>query len=250
MDASCSTFYNAFAHLYDHWVMHDAQNQSLLSFYINQINQCDASTTVVYLGVATGRLALEMLQATPHLMIGVDNARHMLRHAKQRFEEAGVSTRVHLMAQDFRALHLEEAHYLYIMPFRTLSHLLTPSAQRHFFQSLFLQMREGERFIFDMDVVHVSQLNADEPALGVHYFNASDGESIVSKFTYDVPAQSVDVTLYHGYHNGQTLEQLSRYTYQNSWITPEQVAAMVTAIGFRIKHSDINATHQCWVIQK
>lgn len=246
-------FYNDIAALYDKWVQHDQQRDKLIAFYSEQLAAIDDSYTMVYLGVATGRLALDFIKRSSKAFIGVDSSKAMLRLAKQRFQDANVMHNVTLIEQDFTCLELAQTKKVLMLPFRTLSHFITTQEQRKLFASLYCMMRTGERFIFDLDHFNEKSITKDSTLPRLLFHEETSGEVIISIYNFSLQEKCVDAKLYHGFmrrNDTTALDNLRAYTYKSSWISPSAIAALLKDVGFSTVLNDVDAAHQMWVVEK
>jgi SAM-dependent methyltransferase len=136
--------YDAIADLYDPWSRTVTED---IGFYVAEARK--ARSTVVELGVGTGRIALPIaLAGVP--VIGVDSSAGMLDVCRRRAEAAGVDHLLDLRLGDLRDPPVPERVRLVISPFRALLHLETDAERERALAAAFRLLEPGGRFVFDV----------------------------------------------------------------------------------------------------
>jgi ubiquinone/menaquinone biosynthesis C-methylase UbiE len=136
--------YDAIAELYDPWSRTVTED---VEFYVAEARK--ARSTVVELGVGTGRIAVAVaLAGIP--VIGLDSSGGMLEVCRRRAEAAGVEHLVDLRLGDLRDPPVAERVRLVTSPFRTLLHLQTTAERRRALASSYRLLEPGGRFVFDV----------------------------------------------------------------------------------------------------
>jgi SAM-dependent methyltransferase len=136
--------YDAIAELYDPWSRSVTED---IRFYVAEARK--ARSTVVELGVGTGRIAVPVaIAGVP--VIGVDSSAGMLEVCRRRAEAAGVEHLLDLRLGDLLAPPVSEQVRLVTSPFRALLHLATPAERRRALASTYELLAPGGRFVFDV----------------------------------------------------------------------------------------------------
>jgi SAM-dependent methyltransferase len=136
--------YDAIADLYDPWSRTVTED---IGFYVAEARK--ARSTVVELGVGTGRIALPVaLAGVP--VIGVDSSAGMLDVCRRRGEAAGVDHLLDLRLGDLRDPPVPERVRLVISPFRALLHMETDAERERALAAAFRLLEPGGRFVFDV----------------------------------------------------------------------------------------------------
>lgn len=106
---------------------------------------------VVDLGCAAGRVAVP-LAAAGHDVIAVDADPEMLAVLGERASQAGVASRIQLVAAPMQHAPLPPGVPLVICPMNTLQVLLEPDDRRAVFGAVSRALAPGGEFIFDLSV--------------------------------------------------------------------------------------------------
>lgn len=136
--------YDAIADLYDPWSRTVTED---IAFYVAEARK--ARSTVVELGVGTGRIAVPVAAAGVPV-IGVDSSAGMLEVCRRRAEAAGVEHLLDLRLGDLLDPPVPERVRLVISPFRALLHLATPAERERALASAHDLLRPGGRLVFDV----------------------------------------------------------------------------------------------------
>ena len=136
--------YDAIAELYDPWSRSVTED---IGFYVAEARK--ARSTVVELGVGTGRIAVPVAAAGVPV-IGVDSSAGMLEVCRRRASAAGVEHLLDLRLGDLLDPPVRERVRLVISPFRALLHLATPADRRRALASAFDLLQPGGRLVFDV----------------------------------------------------------------------------------------------------
>jgi SAM-dependent methyltransferase len=136
--------YDAIADLYDPWSRTVTED---IGFYVAEARK--ARSTVVELGVGTGRIALPVALAGVSV-IGVDSSAGMLDVCRRRGEAAGVDHLLDLRLGDLRDPPVPERVRLVISPFRALLHMETDAERERALAAAFRLLEPGGRFVFDV----------------------------------------------------------------------------------------------------
>lgn len=136
--------YDAIAELYDPWSRSVTED---IGFYVTEARK--ARSTVVELGVGTGRIAVPVaIAGVP--VIGVDSSAGMLEVCRRRAEAAGVDHLLDLRLGDLLDPPVSERVRLVTSPFRALLHLSTPAERRRALGSAYELLAPHGRFVFDV----------------------------------------------------------------------------------------------------
>ena len=136
--------YDAIAELYDPWSRTVTED---VDFYVAEARK--ARSTVVELGVGTGRIAIPVaLAGVP--VIGVDSSAGMLDVCRRRAQAAGVERLLDLRLGDLRDPPVAERVRLVVSPFRALLHLETDAERRQALAAAHRLLEPGGRFFFDV----------------------------------------------------------------------------------------------------
>ena len=136
--------YDAIAELYDPWSRMVTED---VDFYVAEARK--ARSTVVELGVGTGRIAVPTAVAGVPV-IGVDSSPGMLEVCRRRADAAGVSHLVDLRLGDLRDPPVTERVRLVTSPFRAFLHLETDAERRTTLAAVQRLLEPGGRFVFDV----------------------------------------------------------------------------------------------------
>ena len=136
--------YDAIAELYDPWSRTVTED---VDFYVAEARK--ARSTVVELGVGTGRIAVPTAVAGVPV-IGVDSSPGMLEVCRRRADAAGVSHLVDLRLGDLRDPPVTERVRLVTSPFRAFLHLETDAERRTTLAAVQRLLEPGGRFVFDV----------------------------------------------------------------------------------------------------
>jgi SAM-dependent methyltransferase len=136
--------YDAIAELYDPWSRSVTED---IGFYVSEARK--ARSTVVELGVGTGRIAVPVaIAGVP--VIGVDSSAGMLAVCRRRGEAAGVDHLLDLRLGDLLDPPVSERVRLVTSPFRAFLHLATPVERRRALAAVYELLEPGGRFVFDV----------------------------------------------------------------------------------------------------
>jgi SAM-dependent methyltransferase len=136
--------YDAIAELYDPWSRSVTED---IGFYVSEARK--ARSTVVELGVGTGRIAVPVaIAGVP--VIGVDSSAGMLEVCRRRGEAAGVDHLLDLRLGDLLDPPVSERVRLVTSPFRAFLHLATPVERRRALAAVYELLEPGGRFVFDV----------------------------------------------------------------------------------------------------
>jgi SAM-dependent methyltransferase len=144
-DADVSSYYDAFAPIYDDWASHMTED---VAFYVELAKEADGP--VVELAVGNGRVGIPVAKALGRPMLGTDTSPAMLAVARERAAEAGVA--LELREEDMRDFTLDEPAALIYCPFRALLHLPTWADKRTVFERVAAALRPGGRFAWNVFV--------------------------------------------------------------------------------------------------
>ena len=136
--------YDAIADLYDPWSRTVTED---VGFYVAEARK--ARSTVVELGVGTGRIAVPTAVAGVPV-IGVDSSPGMLAVCGRVAELAGVSHLLDLRLGDLRDPPVTERVRLVTSPFRAFLHLRTDEERRAALAAVRELLEPGGRFVFDV----------------------------------------------------------------------------------------------------
>jgi SAM-dependent methyltransferase len=136
--------YDAIADLYDPWSRTVTED---VAFYVAEARK--ARSTVVELGVGTGRIAVPTAVAGVPV-IGVDSSPGMLDVCRRVADKAAVSHLLDLRLGDFREPPVAEQVRLVTSPFRAFLHLETDAERRQALAAVHGLLEPGGRFVFDV----------------------------------------------------------------------------------------------------
>ncbi len=151
MEKDMSDIYRILAPYYDEWnseIDYDAWAGDIVRFLDTHFRGCVES--VLDLGCGTGSMALA-LAARGYDMIGVDRSAEMLSIARQRAEEAGLSERILLLAQDITAFELYGTVEGVVSSLDTLNHLPDQRALLQCFHLVHNYLVPNGIFLFDLN---------------------------------------------------------------------------------------------------
>ena len=188
-------FYKDFAGYYDKWVFNDSQANTLTDFYSDYLCKIDKKTKIVYLGIATGRIAIEIMKKSSHDIIGIDNSPEMLEQCEKNFTHNNLEDKLTLFEQDILDLSIENSSNIYILPFRTLIHFLSKEDKKECLASVYKSMNEGEVFIFDLDIFDDVQAKKNDKEITVSYYDEENGDVLYNQFEFDFSNQIMNATV-------------------------------------------------------
>jgi len=222
-------FYDDFSVRYDLWTSSDTYTLELINFYTDYFSKIKQKQTLVELGIGTGNIALEILKNTSHSIIGIDNAKEMLKQCHLKSKARGLDISLTLLEEDITNLQLEElAHYIYL-PYRTLCHFVSLDAKQKLFEIIFKNLEVGGSFLFDCDKPNLERMKVihNKPQL----IYTKDEVSIyqLSKFNFD--SQSIHVSVIDA---NRKKESANVHKYDFSWIEPEQMQSLLKEVGFSV----------------
>ena len=102
------SFYNNFAVFYDRWVSNDPLATNLTEFYSDYISSISSKTNVVYLAIATGRIALEIAKNNSNHIVGIELSQDMIDICKKKFTDYKKEDQLTLLKQDILSLHINK----------------------------------------------------------------------------------------------------------------------------------------------
>ena len=143
------SFYNNIAIFYDRWVSNDPLVTSLTEFYSDYISKIRSKTNVVYLGIATGRIALEIAKNNSNHIVGIELSQNMIDICIKKFTDHKKEDQLTLLKQDIFSLHINTKNNFFILPFRTLANFISKNDKIKCLTSIYNNMQAGETFIFD-----------------------------------------------------------------------------------------------------
>lgn len=136
--------YDLIAPFYD--VEHDRFTEDF-DFYQNFAEL--AGGRIVELACGSGRLLLPLAEAG-YEVTGVDSSAPMLAIARQRLEEAGLSTRATLVQQDIRSMQLGQKFRFAFIALGSFAHMVTRSQQQQALAAIRAHLTTGSTFILDI----------------------------------------------------------------------------------------------------
>jgi len=242
-------FYNEIAHSYDKWIQNDSQAISLTKFYRNYLKNIDAQN-IVYLGIATGRIALELTKGNSRNIIGIDNSSIMLEVCKKYFQKNNLQNRLTLLSQNILSLNIKEKNNIYLLPFRTMLSFLSKKDKYICLKSIYSTMSKGEVFIFDIDIFNENLAKKNNGKIFLGYENKNSGEQIYNEYHYDFKEQLVNIKVYRATLVEEKLRNISKHNYNISWISCCDMKKIILEIGFIVKDSIFKNEHQVWILEK
>ena len=182
-----SSWYDAWADRYDDRSDGVADD---VPFYVGLALEADGP--LIELAVGTGRVAIQVAQATGRRVIGIDSSPAMLAQARKRAVEAGVE--LDLREEDLRQLEIEEPAALIYCPARSLLHLPTWADRRRCFERVAASLRPDGRFAWNAFAFDHRIASANE---GRHV-DGAPGLPVPHTVHYSVGENRVDITLDDG----------------------------------------------------
>ena len=242
-------FYNEIAHSYNDWIENDSQANDLTKFYRAYLENIDVKN-IVYLGIATGRIALELTKNSPFHIIGVDSSSVMLEVCQKYFKDNDAQNRLTLLSQDILSLNIQEKNNIYLLPFRTIMHFLTKEDKKNCLKSVYTSMDKGEIFIFDMDIFNEELAKKNDGETFLSYHDERTGKVIYNEYSYDLSKQLANIKLYTAIKDGEKLKNISKHDYTISWIDTKEIKKIILELGFIIKDFRFKNEHQIWILEK
>ncbi len=243
-------FYNNFVPYYDAWLSSDPTTAPLIEHYKEAILQHDPHTTIIYLGLATGRIAKELLENTPHQFIGIDYSVAMIEHAKKHFQSLHLDKRIQCLHQDILSLTIPTSKNLFLLPLRTLGHFVELKDKKSALRAIYESMAEGEQLIFDMELFNEKRAKEVHAQYMCAHYDEENKRVLYNKFSFDFQTQHIDVDVQHATLQDNTLEDLEKLSYNFSWITPAQTHTLLHELGFKNIHNHQSDTYQLWTVTK
>jgi len=242
-------FYNEIAHSYNKWVQNDSQAINLTKFYHNYLKNTDAQN-IIYLGIATGRIALELTKDNSLNIIGVDNSPIMLEVCEKYFQKNNLQSRLTLLFQNILSLNIKKNNNIYILPFRTMLSFLSKEDKYTCLKAIYFTMAKGEVFIFDIDIFNESLAKENNGKIFLGYEDIDSGEQIYNEYNYDFKKQLVNIKVYRTTLAEKKLKNISKHNYNISWISNDDIKKIILKVGFTVKDSIFKNEHQIWILEK
>lgn len=237
--------YSRISEYYSQWSSGDKYYIASGDFYTEEA--LNYSSTIVELGVGTGRIAEEILKRSSNNVIGVDSCSEMLQQAKKRLNHK-YSERLNLLNQDFRNLQLPcKCEYIY-MPFRTIGHLESEEDRIRTLKAIKRNLLSGGVFIFDHYVLDMEwALSASNKQILMY---EDDNIRITDEYVFDFNNEKMHCTVRC---NGRIFESFDFY-----WFDVEEINKTIVKAGFKVKklYGDFDrseytdkSTNQIWVLE-
>lgn len=180
-----NTLYDA-AELYDLIGGNPAANE--LDFYQRLI--ASYGSHVLELACGTGRLTMPLYGYTSQVVTGLDNSQAMLARGRAKADAAGA--RVRWLEADMRSFDAGDQFNLVILPFNSISHLLTRVDIEQTLRCVRAHLAPGGRFLVAMFNPSLTILGRDPDTWHpVKEFvdAAGRGWKLIERNTYDAAAQ-------------------------------------------------------------
>lgn len=237
--------YSKISHYYDQWSSGDKYYIASGNFYTEEALKYNS--TVVELGVGTGRIVEEILKKSENAVIGVDNCDEMLKQAERQLKK-NYADRLTLLKQDFRDLRLPfKCEYIY-MPFRTFGHLENNGDRIQALRAIKKNLISGGVFIFDHYVLDKEWAQSVSNKQILMY--KDDNIRITDEYSFDFNKNKMHCTVRC---NDVILESFDFY-----WFDIESIYKIINDAGFKVKklYGDFNrtdytnkSTNQIWVLE-
>jgi SAM-dependent methyltransferase len=232
-DAAVSSYYDAFAPIYDDWASHMTED---VAFYVDLAKEADGP--VVELAVGNGRVGIPVAKALGRHMLGIDTSPAMLAVARERAAEAGVE--LELREEDMRDFTLDEPAALIYCPFRALLHLPTWADKRTVFERVAAALKPGGRFAWNAFVF--------SPHIAARMDGKWEEHAGIRNRVDHVPADNrIDITIEDG-------PRVSLWwATRSEWDGLVEVAGLETEAlygGFEREPFDETSTEFVWVARK
>ncbi len=148
--------YDLIAPFYD---IEHAHFQEDIDFYLHYAEMCTGP--LLELACGSGRLLLPLAEQG-YTLVGVDSSEQMLALARERLQEAQLSSQVTLVQQDVCELHLSQQFSLAFIALGSFAHLATRKTQQQALAAIRRHLTVGGRFIVDIsnsDARYMEHLN-------------------------------------------------------------------------------------------
>lgn len=252
--------YDSFADIYGVWTKTSPAAETNRRFYVEACLAADGP--VVELGVGDGRIAVDAA-ARGCRMIGVDASPVMLRHCRERAEQARVGDRIALIEADFRTFRLDEPAALVTLPYHSIGHLTSMETRRQAVHQVFSQLRPGGRFIFDEFVMTPDAAARMRQVQRRAAYRSADGADILLwvTSTVDEQARLIEVVTWEDHYTAEGRPGWRRYRrLELSWLDPDHNRMLLLGAGFTIDaclgdfggtpFSADTAAEQIWIARK
>jgi SAM-dependent methyltransferase len=199
----------------------------------------DAGETALELGCGTGRV-LVPLAATGCRVTGVDSSPALLQLAQRKAEQAGITTRLHLVEDDLRSFSLDERAFDFAFCIsNTLMHLTTQTDQLAVLQAAHRHLRPGGRLLIDLfnpDIPHLTAI-AGVQELADHWQDEARGATVLKWIVrrVDVAQQVQETTFIYEsvFADGRSEKAVLPFTLRFLW--PSEAVLLLEKAGFRVE---------------
>jgi SAM-dependent methyltransferase len=166
--------YAAIADVYDLW---SADMTADVPFYVSEAAAATPGP-ILEVGVGTGRVAMAVARAGVDV-VGIDISPSMLDRARRRIADAGLSSRIELVAADMRDFDLGRTFTVAVLPYRVFAHALTTDEQVATLQSLRRHLAPGGRLVLNIPVPRLGDLLSADGLRHEGRFTLDDGTTAV-----------------------------------------------------------------------
>ena len=244
-DKENGMIYSQISQYYNKWSSGNKYYVASGKFYIEEALK--HNSTIVELGVGTGRIAGEILKKSMNKVIGVDNCEEMLKQTEKQIKKE-YADRLMLLKQDFRELKLPfKCEYIY-MPFRTFGHLENNEDRTRTLKAVKKNLLSGGVFIFDHYVLDQgwAQKVSNEQVL---MYDDSDIR-ITDEYSFDFNNKKMHCIVRC---NDVIFESFEFY-----WFDVKSIFKIIKEVGFKVKnlYGDFNrseytnkSVNQIWVLE-
>lgn len=245
LDKENRMIYSQISQYYNKWSSGDKYYAASGKFYIEEALKYNS--TVVELGVGTGRIVGEILTKSRNKVIGVDNCEEMLKQAERQVKK-DYGNRLILLKQDFRELKLPyKCEYIY-MPFRTFGHLENKEDRIRTLKAIKKNLLRGGVFIFDH---YVLDREWAQGASNKQILMYEDSDiRITDEYFFDFNHEKMHCTVRC---NDVIYESFDFY-----WFNVESIRKIIDEAGLKVKnlYGDFNrseytnkSVNQIWVLE-
>ena len=246
--------YDAWADIYDSVFSYVNDD---IPFYVDEAVR--SGGPVVELGCGTGRVALPIALSGIDV-VGLDSSSQMLKRARQKAYQAGVSN-LSLVQADMKDFKLDEKFPLAIVPFRGLLSLLSVEDTERTLLNIMRHLTPGGKLIFDLFVPDLNMM-VQEGDVPYHFRDVTDpttGSHLViwNQASYDSHSQIMNIrsTIEELDLNGKVSSKMYR-DFALRYIFRWEMHYLLRACGYEIlelygdfsrKDFDENSTEMIWV---
>ena len=241
--------YDNISLIYEKWSSGDAAYVDSGKFYVSVLNQMTYGH-YLELGIGTGRISIMAIKSTPISITGIDISSEMLKVCQRKYEKLTERKgTLQLCRRDFSKLTYYEDFEGAIMPFRTIGHLLTPSAVQSLFSSVYSALKPGGWFLLDHYMFNRTWAETHNNVKIIMYQDAE--MTIWDCYQYDFQNKIM--------HCKVIVNDVLFENFDFRWIEPQEIELNAKQVGFEVllrmgefdgSMWNSNSYEQIWLLRK